>query len=76
MNTFDLSLEPFDEREVPTGCRLSLRSSNKGVEIVVRAHKAGPKGGTFSEQSLGCVHMADVVRVMAAVNALMGGRCE
>jgi hypothetical protein len=75
VNTFDLSLEPFNEREAPTGCRLSLRSATHGVEIVVRVHRPGPKGGTFAEQSLGCVHMADVVRVMAAVNALMGGQC-
>ena len=75
MNSFAINLAPFDERELPTGVTLSVRSASEGaVELVVVRHKPGPKGGTTTEDSLGRVHDADLLRVLQAIHALGGQR--
>jgi hypothetical protein len=74
MNTFAITFAPFDAKEIPMGTALSYRSAENGhVEIWIRRHKPGPKGGTFVEESLGRVHIDDVRRNLGAVCALMGG---
>lgn len=76
-NTFDISLAPFSETEHPTGARLSFRGARDGeTEIFAKVHRPGPKGGTWSEQSLGRVHTHDLERVLAVVSALTGGHAR
>lgn len=74
MNSFRLTLAPFDPKEIPLGTQLHFRSAENGhVVISAEVHRPGPKGGTFAETELGRVHVADLARVLGAVNALMGG---
>lgn len=74
MNSFSISLEPVDAKDVPRGVQVSFRSaSDDGVEVVIVRHRPGPKGGKFEEESLGFVPTQNLARVLGAVMALTGG---
>lgn len=89
MNSFDIRLGPFSDREQPTGCVLSFRSASElTVEIVVRvprvmtpgvkakkgdATAALPLPVEFEELSMGRVDVRDLVKTLSGITALMGG---